>query len=309
MYAETRDMLRLFGIPYIEAPYEAEAQCAWLNEVGLVDGVVTEDSDAFLFGALNVYRNMFNKNKYVERYEMKQVEEEMGMTRSKLIRLALLLGSDYTDGVRGVGIVNAAEILEAFPGPNGLEEFREWVDKKVTLLDEEPSEEELATLEQSQAIRREFCWKHRNIRRNWEIREGFPNAQVVEAYEAPECDRLEAKFTWTKPDFELLRQFCWEKFGWKQEKADELLNPLEKELERRERSPEQVQTRIDKFFKPERFALIRSQRLGKAIQGMAGSKNSSHLVADIKTKLKQKREERRNRSRRGVYDDSPLGLD
>eukprot|EP00189_Rhodosorus_marinus_P000677 CAMPEP_0113958484 /NCGR_PEP_ID=MMETSP0011_2-20120614/3457_1 /TAXON_ID=101924 /ORGANISM="Rhodosorus marinus" /LENGTH=982 /DNA_ID=CAMNT_0000969375 /DNA_START=261 /DNA_END=3209 /DNA_ORIENTATION=+ /assembly_acc=CAM_ASM_000156 len=309
MYAETRDMLRLFGIPYIEAPYEAEAQCAWLNEAGLVDGVVTEDSDAFLFGALNVYRNMFNKNKYVEGYEMKQIEEEMGMTRSKLIRLALLLGSDYTDGVRGVGIVNAAEILEAFPGPNGLEEFREWVDKKITLLDEEPSEEELATLEQSEAIRREFCWKHRNIRRNWEIREGFPNAQVVEAYEVPECDRLKAKFTWTKPDFDMLRRFCWEKFGWKQEKADELLNPLEKELERREQSPEQVQTRIDKFFKPERFALIRSQRLGKAIQGMAGPKNSSHLVADKKKKPKQKREGRENRSKRGDDEGTPLGLD
>jgi DNA excision repair protein ERCC-5 len=37
-----------------------------LEELGLVDGVVTEDSDAFLFGAKNVYRNFFQDKKNVE---------------------------------------------------------------------------------------------------------------------------------------------------------------------------------------------------------------------------------------------------
>ena len=46
----------MFGLPYIIAPMEAEAQCAWLNANGLVDGVVTDDNDAFLFGARRVYR-------------------------------------------------------------------------------------------------------------------------------------------------------------------------------------------------------------------------------------------------------------
>lgn len=46
----------MFGLPYIIAPMEAEAQCAWLDFNGLVDGVVTDDNDAFLFGARRVYR-------------------------------------------------------------------------------------------------------------------------------------------------------------------------------------------------------------------------------------------------------------
>jgi DNA excision repair protein ERCC-5 len=59
MCRECQELLQYFGLPYIIAPAEAEAQCAWLDANGLVDGVVTDDNDAFLFGASNVYRHFF----------------------------------------------------------------------------------------------------------------------------------------------------------------------------------------------------------------------------------------------------------
>jgi DNA excision repair protein ERCC-5 len=63
MVAECQELLTLFGLPYIVAPAEAEAQCAWLEAAGLVDGVVTDDNDAFLFGAQHIYRHMFEDKK------------------------------------------------------------------------------------------------------------------------------------------------------------------------------------------------------------------------------------------------------
>src|SRR5437763_16496023 len=105
---------------------EAEAQCAELLRLGLVDGIITDDSDVFLFGGSKVYKNMFNKQKYVERYDLEEIEREMQIDRSKLIRLAILLGCEYTEGLTGVGIVNAIEILNECPGEDGAERVRDW---------------------------------------------------------------------------------------------------------------------------------------------------------------------------------------
>jgi DNA excision repair protein ERCC-5 len=65
-----QELLQMFGLPYIIAPMEAEAQCAYLELSKLVDGVVTDDSDVLLFGARNVYKNIFDDRKYVETYFM-----------------------------------------------------------------------------------------------------------------------------------------------------------------------------------------------------------------------------------------------
>ena len=120
-------LLRIMGVPYLVAPMEAEAQCAELERLGLVQGTITDDSDAFLFGSTRVYRNIFRDGKYVEEYAMEAVTSELGLTRDMLVRSALLLGSDYTRGIKGVGEVNTLEILSAFPGDQGLRTFAEWL--------------------------------------------------------------------------------------------------------------------------------------------------------------------------------------
>lgn len=280
MYAETRDLLKLLGIPYLQAPMEAEAQCAFLNMKKVVDGIITEDSDCFLFGGISVYRQLFAQGKFAEVYEATDISQKLGLGREELIRLAYLLGSDYTTGVRGVGVVNSMEILEAFPGENGLQEFKDWTEK-VTVLDDEPEEEDMkgATLK---AVRTRFCWKHRNMKRNWEIREGFPNAAVFEAYIRPEVDESTERFKWGHIDFNGLGRFCWDKFGWPPEKFENYIGPLRKEL--KERSGPQ-QRRIDEFFKPHRFAKIRSERLQQAVQGIVGDE-AKELMADRLPKIK-----------------------
>ncbi|KAJ4833444.1 hypothetical protein Tsubulata_042923 [Turnera subulata] len=305
MFAECQELLQMFGLPYIIAPMEAEAQCAYLELANLVDGVVTDDSDVFLFGARNVYKNIFDDRKYVETYFMKDMEQELGLSREKLIRMALLLGSDYTEGISGIGIVNAIEVVNAFPEENGLHEFREWIESpdpsilgkfhvqngsngkkkgsKVGGNDMNNPSGEDGRASSSQNIhqaeysqeKRTFMDKHRNVSKNWHIPSSFPSEAVISAYSSPQVDKSTEPFRWGKPDIHVLHKLCWEKFGWGIKKSDELLLPVLREYDKHE-----TQLRLEAFYMfNERFAKIRSKRIKKAVKGITG-KQSLELVDD-----------------------------
>jgi 5'-3' exonuclease len=309
MYRQIQDLLTLFGIPYVIAPQEAEAQCAWMNEHGLVDAVVTDDSDAFLFGAKHVYRNVFESKKYVEAYAADRVRLELGLDREKMAHLALLLGSDYTEGVAGVGIVNALEIVTAFPGIEGLREFKAWADRaefsgavpaalrapalpappgtgsgmrttrrRRQLLRTRPrtttrSSRTSLVRRLATRFRDAFFKQHRSVKKGWELPPGFPSEVVVQAYARPSVDGSREKPTWGKPDLPMLRVFCRDAFDWDRARADELLAPVLALWEKADR-----QSRIDRFFTAaaphaaynERFAKYRSERLRNAVAGLTG---------------------------------------
>ncbi|KAJ3320187.1 hypothetical protein HDU76_000360 [Blyttiomyces sp. JEL0837] len=55
--AAVKKLVELFKIPTVEALHNAEAECAHLNNVGIVDAVLSDDGDAFLYGAKTIIRN------------------------------------------------------------------------------------------------------------------------------------------------------------------------------------------------------------------------------------------------------------
>ncbi|PGH30707.1 DNA excision repair protein ERCC-5 [[Emmonsia] crescens] len=231
MISECQELLRLFGLPYITAPMEAEAQCAELLSLGLVDGVVTDDSDIFLFGGTRVYKNMFNQVKFVECYISSDLEKEYNLDRRKLIQFAHLLGSDYTEGIPGVGPVTALEILTEFPT---LEDFRDWwsqVQMGAKLPEDSHS-----------AFRKKF---KKNATKLF-LPPGFPDNRIDAAYLEPEVDSNPSAFQWGVPDLNALRQFLMSTIGWSQERTDEVLVPVIRDMNRREQ--EGTQSNITNFF-------------------------------------------------------------
>lgn len=98
MSDDCKQLLKLFGIPYIVAPMEAEAQCAFLDACNLTDGTITDDSDIWLFGGQTVYKHFFNQQKNVMEFRSENIENMFHVDRKKLIQLSVLVGSDYTTG-------------------------------------------------------------------------------------------------------------------------------------------------------------------------------------------------------------------
>jgi len=114
MIKEAKHLGMALGIPCLDGVEEAEAQCALLNFASLCDGCFTSDSDSFLFGARTVYRDVFiGEGGYVICYEMEDIEKKLGFGRNSLISLAVLLGSDYSNGVLGFGPEAACRLVKS----------------------------------------------------------------------------------------------------------------------------------------------------------------------------------------------------
>lgn len=217
MVQECQELLARFGIPYVTAPMEAEAQCAELLRLGLVDGVITDDSDIFLFGASKVYKNMFNQAKFVECYLSSDLQKELQLDQKRMIELAHLLGSDYTPGIPGVGPVTAVQLVNDFKSENTLQQFKEWFERI------QRGEKDVDV---SSTFRKKFKKKSKKLFLN----PLFPDRVVDEAYLKPTTDKDETDFVWGTPDLDRIREFLMSAIGWSKERADEVLVPLIKTM-------------------------------------------------------------------------------
>lgn len=122
---QCRELLSAMGVSCIQAEGEAEALCAYLNKDGLIDGIISQDSDCFGYGALVVYRN-FSVSKQgksstggggaVDVYDMRRVAAGgLDLKQNKAVVLALLCGCDYLpDGVEGVGKEAVLKLFSSF---------------------------------------------------------------------------------------------------------------------------------------------------------------------------------------------------
>ncbi|KAJ7603607.1 PIN domain-like protein, partial [Mycena polygramma] len=101
-------LIKAFGYYFYEAPAEAEAELAKLNALGYIDGIITEDSDAFVFGAQCVIRTTGpTVNHPCQIYTTESIEHTVGLSADGLLLFALLCGGDYNRGVMGCGPVLA----------------------------------------------------------------------------------------------------------------------------------------------------------------------------------------------------------
>jgi flap endonuclease-1 len=117
---ECHRLLEALGVPWMVAPGESDAQCAHLVQVGHAWAAVTQDWDIALFGAPRALRNLtLSETRKPEILDLAAALEAVGLTREQLVDCAILMGTDYNEGVDGVGPVKAVKLVKRHGGLEG----------------------------------------------------------------------------------------------------------------------------------------------------------------------------------------------
>ncbi|RYP67923.1 hypothetical protein DL771_006956 [Monosporascus sp. 5C6A] len=210
-------LIRLFGFQVHDAPGEAEAECALLQQQGLVDAVLSEDVDTIMFGCKRTLRNWSSEGTkaktptHVSMYDTEELRQgESGLDREGMVLVALMSGGDYLpEGIPGAGVKLACEAARAGFGKtlcqlkrSDTSGLNSWRERLVY---------ELRTNESGF-----FRTRHKALH----VPDTFPNLDVLRYYTHPvvsptsTLDRLRNQ-TWGRPvDVQGLREFVSETFDW-----------------------------------------------------------------------------------------------
>nr|XP_058934969.1 exonuclease 1 isoform X2 [Kogia breviceps] len=115
------------GVDCLVAPYEADAQLAYLNKAGIVQAVITEDSDLLAFGCKKVILKMdqFGNGLEVDQARLGMCKQ-LGdvFTEEKFRYMCILSGCDYLSSLRGIGLAKACKALRLANNPDILKVIR-----------------------------------------------------------------------------------------------------------------------------------------------------------------------------------------
>ena len=123
MVDDAKHLLDLLGIPWVQAPSEGEAQAAYMSGQGHVWASNSKDYDSLLFGAPRLVRFLSissrewlpskgrSRRVYPELIDLEKFLGHLGINREQLIDLGILVGTDFNDGVKGVGPKTALKLV------------------------------------------------------------------------------------------------------------------------------------------------------------------------------------------------------
>ncbi|KIL64082.1 hypothetical protein M378DRAFT_186825 [Amanita muscaria Koide BX008] len=231
-------IIEAFGFEWRMAPAEAEAELAYLNRAGIIDGVLSDDVDNFLFGATTVVRNISNNlsgnranpilnsqgkddKNHTRLYRASKIlsHPSVSLTRGGLILIGLLSGGDYAQaGLPGCGITTAHALARCGFGDSLLE--------AATTIPRENLPAFLSTWRQQ--LRKELHTNSRGIigrklgKLAKEVPDSFPDIDILLSYTEPitseslgRAAEKNLKLTWGKePDVGKLAALCEFYFEW-----------------------------------------------------------------------------------------------
>ncbi|KAI0776802.1 hypothetical protein BD413DRAFT_668950 [Trametes elegans] len=232
-----QEIITAFGFEWRMAPGEAEAELAYLNRIGVIDAVLSDDVDTFLFGAKTLIRNpsatlsgnrghsMKNSagrddGNHAMIYRSSDIlnHDDIKLTQGGLILIGILRGGDYCqEGLDGCGVAIAHGLAKCGFGDALLKAARtKSRDDLEDFLDgwRDEIRDELRTNSRGYLPRK-------SPKLSKSIPDEFPNVEVVLAYTIPVTSEAKgpghknAVVDWDKePDLGKIAGLCEMYFEW-----------------------------------------------------------------------------------------------
>ncbi|MGC8585600.1 MAG: flap endonuclease-1 [Thermoplasmata archaeon] len=126
MVDDSKKLLELMGVPWVQAPSEGEAQAAYMAMKGDVYASASQDFDSLLFGAPRLVRNLTitgkrkipRKNIYreikPELIVLDEILKNLGINREQLVDIGILIGTDFNEGVKNIGPKKALKYIKEY---------------------------------------------------------------------------------------------------------------------------------------------------------------------------------------------------
>lgn len=209
---ECQQLLKLMGVPFIQAPSEAEAQCAALAKAGIVFGAGSEDMDTLTFATPVLLRHLtFSEARKmpISEIHLDTMLEGLELTHEQFIDLCILLGCDYCDSIRGIGPTRALALIKQH---GCIEQVLEHLDKD-----------------------------------KYKVPEDWPYQQARELFKKPDVlpldDPAVQAIKWEAPNEEGLIEFMCTQSGFNEVRIKSAIEKLKKTRSKG------TQGRLDSFFK------------------------------------------------------------
>jgi len=179
MVGEAKGLIEALGLPWLDAPSEGEAQASHMARQGTVWAAASQDFDSLLFGAPILVRNLTVTGRRrlprssrtievePEEVHLEEVLQTLELTREQLVDLGVLIGTDFNEGIRGIGPKKGLKLLkehgqlEAVLAAKGLD-LPGYEDVRAIFLEPEVSDDyELRWREPDpEALRQTLCERH-----------------------------------------------------------------------------------------------------------------------------------------------------
>ena len=138
--SSSKELIEYLGLPIVQAPGDGEGQCAYMCTKGDVWASASQDFDSLLFGAPILVRNITitGRRKVPGRDLYREVKTEiihlsdfldsLGVTREQLVDMAILMGTDFNPGIRGIGPKRGLSLIKKH---GDLESVLSYIDEEI----------------------------------------------------------------------------------------------------------------------------------------------------------------------------------